>query len=48
MPYFRKVAWGRPQILQRLYALVENLGGFLHFNTNAFFAMLDYLRNLFA
>ena len=26
IPYFLKYAWGRPQILQRLYALVENFG----------------------
>ena len=27
MPYFLKYACGRPQILQRLYSLVENLAG---------------------
>ena len=26
IPYFLKYAWGRPQILQRVYSLVENLG----------------------
>src|SRR5699024_6110391 len=27
MPYLRRYAWGRPQILQRLYSRVENFAG---------------------
>ena len=27
MPYFLRTAWGRPQILQRVYSLVENFCG---------------------
>jgi len=39
MPYLRRVACGRPQILQRLYALTANFGVRLAFKTSAFFAM---------
>lgn len=39
-PNFLYTALGRPQLLQRVYALVENLGSLLHF------AMRDFLANV--
>jgi hypothetical protein len=41
MPYFRSVEWGRPQILQRLYARVENFGLRAAFKIMDFFAIFS-------
>jgi hypothetical protein len=38
-PYFLRYAWGRPQILQRLYSLVENFALRCCLIFIAFFAM---------
>ncbi len=46
MPYFFKTACGLPQILQRVYALVENLAGLFCLAIIDFFAIYIFSLSL--